>query len=274
MRPLANLGSLCTPFAPSAAPFSPPFSSWGGGIACVATLISSRLAVVFEWVGVEPSRNQRRGTRTVSEARDKPGARCALRTSCRSVGAGRCCWSGGCLRQRVLSFPDRALPWSPATSTVDGTANMFGAFRPTQPSLIGLLWCVSRTSAHFWPLTAFMCAGKPHGSCHVHAKLTSGLVSSGWILSLRRFGRAGSSVLLWCVHTALFLLLCLTHLRYHRPRHWSCLRSTRCPHATSTPSFHGTKRVTGRASTRFPSGLEYVFSLCRRALFTTNELHS
>ena len=201
------------------------------------------------------------------------GARCE-RVVGRYLGAGRCCWSGGCLRQRVLSFPDRALPWWPATSTVDGTANMFGAFRPTQPSLIGLLWCVSRTSARFWPLIVFICAGKPHGSCHVHAKLTSGLVSSGWILSLRRFGRAGSSVLLWCVHTARFLLLCLTHLRYHRPRHWSCPKSTRCPHATSTLSFHRTKRVTGRASTRFPSGLEYVSSLCRRALFTANELHS
>ena len=45
MRPLANLGSLCAPFVPSAGtPF--PFTAGvgGGGIDCVATLILQREA--------------------------------------------------------------------------------------------------------------------------------------------------------------------------------------------------------------------------------------
>ena len=43
MRPLANLGSLCTPFVPSTSLMGTPFplgaGRGGGGMDCVATLI-------------------------------------------------------------------------------------------------------------------------------------------------------------------------------------------------------------------------------------------
>ena len=145
----------------------------------------------------------------------------------------------------------------PATSTVDGAENMLGAFRPTQPSLVGLLWYVFLSPCFSSALIVSCMIGRPHGSCHVRARRTFVLASSRWTRSLRRSERVGFNAKLWCVvsqHSVCVsdaICVCRTRL-------WSCRRSMKCHHGTSIPSSQDTPRAIGRVSTKFPNGQECV----------------